>query len=268
MIAKLIVHGPDRATAVRRLATALEAYEVVGVATNLGLLRVIAGSPAFLAADLDTGFIGRHFHGEATGTNDDMAALAAAALAVLEGQREAAPTDPWDVTDSFRLNVNGDQEVLLRAGETVTALRAMPLGEGEWRLRFHDRTMIARAHGDSVSIDGVVRRMRVVRRDDELTVIHRGRNHTFTLVDPLLPPGSLGRGDDRVVAPIPARVTHVLVRAGDDVIKGAALIVLEAMKMEITLTAPRDGTIDVIRYVVGDMVEEGTELMHFAEAGE
>jgi 3-methylcrotonyl-CoA carboxylase alpha subunit len=52
------------------------------------------------------------------------------------------------------------------------------------------------------------------------------------------------------------------------VIKGAALIVLEAMKMEITLTAPRDGTIDVIRYVVGDMVEEGTELMHFAEAGE
>ena len=58
----------------------------------------------------------------------------------------------------------------------------------------------------------------------------------------------------------------MLVHAGDSVTKGAALVVLEAMKMEITLTAPRDGTIDVIRYSVGDMVEEGTELIHFAEA--
>ena len=54
--------------------------------------------------------------------------------------------------------------------------------------------------------------------------------------------------------------------ARDDVVsKGAPLIVLEAMKMELTLTAPRDGTIDVIRYAVGDMVEEGTELIHFVE---
>ena len=82
----------------------------------------------------------------------------------------------------------------------------------------------------------------------------------------MLPPGALAAGDDRVVAPIPARVTHVLVQAGDSVSKGAALIVLEAMKMEITLTAPRDGTIEVIRYSVGDMVEEGTELIHFAVA--
>ena len=67
MIAKLIVWGADRDTAVRRLETALAAYEVVGVATNLGLLRAIAESPAFLAADLDTGFIGRHIRGEARG---------------------------------------------------------------------------------------------------------------------------------------------------------------------------------------------------------
>ena len=67
------------------------------------------------------------------------------------------------------------------------------------------------------------------------------------------------------MAPIPARVTHVLVGTGDSVTKGAPLIVLEAMKMEITLTAPRDGVIGTVRYVVGDMVEEGTELIHFAE---
>ncbi len=60
MIAKLIVWGEDRATAVQRLAGALAEYEVVGVQTNLGLLRAIAASPAFADADLDTGFIARH----------------------------------------------------------------------------------------------------------------------------------------------------------------------------------------------------------------
>jgi 3-methylcrotonyl-CoA carboxylase alpha subunit len=105
-----------------------------------------------------------------------------------------------------------------------------------------------------------------VRRRDEWTVIHHGRNHTLVLIDPLLPTGARSAGDDRVVAPIPARVTHLLVREGEAVTKGAALVVLEAMKMEITLTAPRDGTIGAIRYSVGDMVEEGTELINFADA--
>ena len=126
--------------------------------------------------------------------------------------------------------------------------------------------MIARAEPNGVSVDGVTHRTRVVRRGDGTDRDPScRRNHVFTTIDPLVPPGARGAGDDRVVAPIPARVTHVLVRAGDSVTKGAALVVLEAMKMEITLTAPRDGTIDVIRYVVGDMVEEGTELIHFAE---
>ena len=116
-------------------------------------------------------------------------------------------------------------------------------------------------------IDGVAHRTRIVRRGEELTVIRDGRNEVLTRIDPLLPDSAQGAGDDRVLAPIPARVTHVLVKAGDTVVKGAALIILEAMKMEITLTAPRDGTVGVIRYAVGDMVEEGTELIHFAEAG-
>jgi 3-methylcrotonyl-CoA carboxylase alpha subunit len=265
MIAKLIVWGPDRDTAARRLETALATYEVVGIATNLGLLRAIAGSPAFLAADLDTGFIGRHILADLVADTPDTAALATAALAVLKRQRIAAPADPWDLADSFRMNGQGDQEILLRAGEMVVAVRAAWLGDDAYRLLLGDRSVIARSEADGISIDGVMYRTHVVRRGDELTVIHRGRNLVFMLVDPLVPPGARGAGDDRVVAPIPARITHVLVHAGDSVTKGAALIMLEAMKMEITLTAPRDGTIDVIRYVVGDMVEEGTELIHFAE---
>jgi 3-methylcrotonyl-CoA carboxylase alpha subunit len=66
-----------------------------------------------------------------------------------------------------------------------------------------------------------------------------------------------------VTAPIPARVTRVLVSAGDTVAKGAVLLVLEAMKTEITLTAPADGIVATVRHAVGDMVEEGTDLVTF-----
>jgi 3-methylcrotonyl-CoA carboxylase alpha subunit len=265
MIAKLIVWGTDRDAAVRRLAAALAAYQIVGVVTNLGLLRAIADSSPFLAAELDTGFIDRNIHTEAVAEAPEPPVLAAAAIAILEAQRVVAPTDPWDLADSFRLNGEGDQEVVLRTSETLTTIRAVYLNRGAYRLRFGNGSVVARVEPDGISLDGVTHRTHVVRHGAELTVIHRGRNHAFELVDPLVPAGAQGTGDDRVVAPIPARVTHVLVQAGDMVTKGAALIVLEAMKMEITLTAPRDGTVDVIRYIVGDMVEEGTELIRFAE---
>jgi 3-methylcrotonyl-CoA carboxylase alpha subunit len=267
MIAKLIVWGPDRNAAVRRLESALRAYEVVGVATNLGLLRAIAGSRAFLAADLDTGFIGRHIGAEAESGDPDHIGLAAAALAVLEQQQIATAIDPWDMTDSFRLNAEGAQEIQLRSGAVVEKVNATFLGNAAYRLRFGDRTVSARAAANGINIDGVTHRTRVVRRGDDLTVIRNGGNRVFVVVDPLVPEGRLAVGDDRVVAPIPARVTHVLVHAGASVTKGAALLVLEAMKMEITLTAPRDGVVETIRHAVGDMVEEGAELIHLADVG-
>lgn len=265
MIAKLIVHGPDRDTAARRLETALDDYEIVGVTTNLGLLRAISKSPAFLAADLDTGFIARHIHADAAAEEADTVAVVAAVLSILDGQRVAGAADPWDLADSFRLNGEAEQAIMLRMGETaITAYATWRDGTG-YRLRLGDRTMIVRAAASGIGVDGVSHRARVVRRGGDLTVILRDGNHAFVVVDPLLPPGALSAGDDRVVAPIPAKVTHVLVQAGDRVTKGTALIVLEAMKMEITLTAPRDGTIAVIRFIAGDMIEEGTELIQFAD---
>ena len=83
-------------------------------------------------------------------------------------------------------------------------------------------------------------------------------------MDPLAPPRAEAAGDNKLTAPIPARVSRVLVQPGDAVKKGAVLLVLEAMKMELTLSAPVDGTVEALRHGVGDMVEEGTELVTFA----
>ena len=263
MIAKLIVWAEDRDAAVRRLGAALAEYEVVGVAANLGLLRAIAASPAFLAADLDTGFIGRHIG--STATSDDGVALSAAVLAVLAEQRDDNPADPWDLRDSFRLHGEGGQTILLAGGETVHAVHAVSLGDGTYRLITSGRTVVASADTVGVRLDGVAHRARVVVNGGVLTVIAGGANTAFRRVDPLAPPDARGSRAERITAPIPARVTHVLAKVGDAVVKGAALIILEAMKMEITLTAPEDGTIGTVRYQVGDMVEEGTELIQFVD---
>ncbi len=96
-----------------------------------------------------------------------------------------------------------------------------------------------------------------------LTVVIDGANHPFALIDPLLPPHAEAIGGGRVMAPIPGRVTAVLVAAGDGVARGQALVVLEAMKMELTLSAAADGVVDDVRCAVGDMVSEGVDLVTF-----
>jgi 3-methylcrotonyl-CoA carboxylase alpha subunit len=279
MIAKLIVWGEDRSAAVRRLADALGTYEVVGVRTNLGLLRAIATHDAFARAELDTGFIARHAEvllAEPAMPSDTIwAAAALAALAdrqaraLAETVSEADPWSPWNVADAWRMNGAGYQDLLLRRGADAVTLRAHPAADGTYRLELPGGTVQAEATEDAgtgmtLRVDGVLHRLRVVRHGDELVVILHGRNHVVQIIDPLAPQHREDVGSDLVIAPIPARIARILVEPGAVVRKGAPLVVLEAMKMELTLFAPGDGTVASVRHAVDDMVEEGTELVTFA----
>jgi len=283
MIAKLIVWGEDRAAAVRQLGVALAEYEVVGVTTNLGLLRAIAGHPAFAQADLDTGFIARHAADlmpapEAERGRSDDAVWAAAALTVLRNQEAAIaaaaqaagdPWSPWTVADAWRMNGDGYQDLRFRQGDgPPITLRVHPEPDGSCRLDLpggavHAALMVDET-GTLLLLDGISRRVQVVQRGQQLTVIVAGQNHVVAQEDPLAPPRTEAVGSDRVTAPIPGRVARVMVQAGDAVSKNAPLVVIEAMKMELTLRAPLDGTVETVRHAVGDMVEEGSELVTFA----
>ncbi len=282
MIAKLIVWGDDRAAAVQRLTAALAQYKVVGVQTNLGLLRAIAAHSAFGRAELDTGFIARHadvlLSESAPSDAAQTVILAATTLAVLSDRRAARaaqaasstdPWSPWNVADAWRMNGDGYQDLMLRLGDDVVTLRAHPAEDEAYRLDLPSGSVLIAATevadaGMELRIDGVLHRLRVVRRENELVVILRGHNHVVHVIDPLAPPQREDVGSDLVVAPIPARVARILVELGATVTRGAPLVVLEAMKMELTLFAPADGTVAAIRHAVDDMVEEGTELVTFA----
>ncbi|MGH7049914.1 MAG: biotin carboxylase N-terminal domain-containing protein [Acetobacteraceae bacterium] len=286
MIAKLIVWGEDRNAALRRLAGALTRYEIVGVATNLDLLRAITDDAAYARGEFDTGFIARHqeqlmpVHPPALSEADERAVWAAAALAVIAqkcvenaavSQQDGDPFSPWRLSDAWRMNGDGYQDLVFRRGDATTTLRARPQEDGSFRLDLPGGSVRARwfetEFGTDLRVDGVSYRLRVIRRGTELTVILGGRNHLLHEVDPLAPPLVEAGAETRLTAPIPARLARLLVKPGDQVKKGAVLVVLEAMKMELTLAAPLDGTVATIRHAAGDMVEEGEELVTFAASG-
>jgi 3-methylcrotonyl-CoA carboxylase alpha subunit len=268
MLAKIIAHGADREEARRRLLRALDATEVAGLRTNLPLLRGIVAHQAFARADLDTGFIDRHADALLPPARPaPRAALAAAVLRLLRDEPVTDPADPhspWGLANAWRLNGDGWQDFAILHGDTVLAIRArlgaelvldLPGGAG--------RVDGARWHGDSVSflLDAAARRAQVLREDDALTVILDGDTHELRHRDPRAPSGAADTAGGRVVAPMPGRVLQIAVRPGDRVARGAVLLVMEAMKVQMRIAAPADGIVAAIRCAVGELVEDGAELV-------
>ena len=108
--------------------------------------------------------------------------------------------------------------------------------------------------------------MTVLAHSGTLAVFVDGESWRFEIVDPLAPPPDADTGAGRLSAPMPGRVVQLLVAPGDAVRRGQPLAVLEAMKMEHTIAAPRDGTVAAVHCAAGDLVEEGTELIALAES--
>jgi len=278
MIAKLIAWGEDRGAALRRLRDALERYEIVGTVTNRDFLLRLADHPDFAAGGVDTGFIARHRDAliPPAGAAPPRI-IAAAALALLLDQAEAArlaalgstdPHSPWHSRQGWRLNGDTYQDLVFLDGERSCAVRAHYRGAG-FSLDLADLTMAATARRDgsgtlTVDLDGTVSRVRVVRRGIEFTVFGDGAAHRLVYRDALAPQAEEEIAGGRLTAPMPGKIVQVLAAAAAMVRRGQALIVLEAMKMEHTVSAPADGVVERVNYAVGDLVEEGAELIVFA----
>ena len=274
MIAKLIVHGADRGQALGRLQQALSGVEIAGVRNNVAFLRRVVASQAFQRGELDTGLIERNraelFPGRAETGTDLLAAAAFAELAEEERaarERAARSGDlhsPWDRVDGWRLNADSHHDFVFLEGEaqhpvrvhfSAAGLHFVTGGSGhalagEWleehrlRIRLDERVFTARA----------------VREGSDWHIFVDGEHRRLTLRQGL--PGQ----DDAaamgaLTAPMPGRIVQVMSHAGEAVKKGQPLLVLEAMKMEHTITAPADGVVKEIHFAAGDQVPEGAELL-------
>jgi len=275
MIAKVIAWGEDRDTARHRLASGLAHYRIAGLTTNRDFLLRLLRHPAFAASEVDTGFIERH-RAELLPPPSPAPplALAAASLALLLDQAAAAgagsndPSSPWHRRDFWRLNGDTYQDMRWGEGETRHLVRAYYRGE-RYRLEIDGKASDAGAtrlpDGDlALDLDGVRAELAVSRQGDEVTVAGDDESWRLLYIDPLAHRAEEEAGGGRLSAPMPGKIAQVLVTSGAKVKRGQALMVLEAMKMEHTITAPADGTVERVDYAPGDLVEEGAELIAFA----
>jgi 3-methylcrotonyl-CoA carboxylase alpha subunit len=267
MIAKIIVWGDDRGAARRRLVQALADTALIGVATNLGFLARLAGDPEFAAGRIDTGFIERR--GEALlappGPPPDIV-LAAAALHRLIERDDRAASDPWSGTYGWRPNLPAAPQTLsLRCEGEDHSLSATRDGTGWWLVsasrRCHAAAELLPDGRVAVEFDGTRQVVRILEHAETLAIFLHGRSWQLVAIDPLLPPAVGDVTTGRLTAPMPGRVAQLLVAAGDRVRQGQGVMVVEAMKMEHTIAAPRDGVVAAVHYLVGDLVEEGVELI-------
>ena len=278
MIAKIIAKGEDRAAAVGRLRRALLETAVLGVGTNLTFLARVASHPEFASGAVDTGFIERHRAALVPPRRPAPdTVLAAAALFRLLAREDAAkaaasrsgdPFSPWARVDGWRLSGRGHQELIFRDGaeERLVCARSQA---GSWLLQFDDRAILAdgerRADATlSMLLDGVRKQITVLDHGGETAVFLDGESWRLIEIDPLAARASEDPTAGRLTAPMPGRVTQLMVEPGTSVRRGQPLIVIEAMKMEHTVTAPADGVVETVRFAPGDLVEEGAELIALA----
>ncbi len=264
MIAKVIAQAPDRAGALAMLADGLEATQIAGCVTNTAFLARLARHAGFAAGDVDTGLIARDLASLAPPPQTLPEAQAVAALAVLGLDRARNGADPFDRIGSWAL-----WELPVHHGELVvdgTQARfgVSFAGRDQWDVALPTGSIRIGLAQDADEITFSAGKgpepVSIARWPGHVTLFMRGAAHEFAIPDPFRHAGEAG-GGDAVAAPMPGLVKIVHVEKGASVSKGGPLLVLEAMKMEHVLVAPRDCVIEAVDVSPGDQVTEGTLLV-------
>jgi 3-methylcrotonyl-CoA carboxylase alpha subunit len=252
MIAKVIAHADTRDAALDRLGAALDRTVVAGPRTNLAFLSALCRSPDFRSGAFDTGYIARH-HDE-LGLNVsgiDAAAAARGAAHLLARARPLAadpdgPPSPWDVADGFQLSgPRVTTAPVVANGETVSAV-----------IDFAGGAARVTVQGAGPDPDATL-----IESANAVFVLRGGRQTQVVLADFEAADADHGASDGTVRAPMHGKLLAVLVSKGEAVTKGHRLAIIEAMKMEHAIVAPRDGVVTEIPVEAGAQVAEGARIM-------
>ena len=301
MVAKLIVHGETREQALAHLDHALSQTHIVGLNTNVQFLRHVVRSSAFAHAQLDTALIQREaavlFQQEKVGLPAAVAAVVAHTLQAeqaFQGQDPFSRRDGWqshgvaqrrfefvwqDQPRSARLTYGHDGGLSLSLEGTGPAghhSKGGNLGEGGEGGKHNEHLQgdasvsgplrfSAEGAGLWVQWGDAPRTFSQLDWQGETAHLFTPQGATrITVLDPLAHAGEAAQEGGRLTAPMPGKVVSFAVKAGDKVKAGQALAVMEAMKMEHTISAPKDGTVAELLYAPGDQVADGAELLKLA----
>jgi 3-methylcrotonyl-CoA carboxylase alpha subunit len=278
MIAKLIVYDTDRTQALQRLREALAESDIVGPKSNIAFLERLVRHPVVIEGRIDTGYLDRHLSefltGDAAPSDHVLFAAATAALlhdeesVVNDAQRSNDPYSPWSRADAWRIGHAGKRIVALSLREQRYEIEAhghagnYQLQHGESRgevlgARHADGILSARLDGEGIRLP--------VQAGPERVCMHdvNGQRYSFVRAPAFVWQSKEGASKSHIIAPMPGRIVLVKTHIGDNVEKDQELLVMEAMKMELALKAPRAGTIESVSATQGEFVEADTVLVRF-----
>ena len=163
-------------------------------------------------------------------------------------ERDDDPHSPWATRSGWRAG-----------GVTEIELHLSSQGESR-KVRANNRACL---QGEELlaEIDGTRQRLRAIRRGETLYLQWRGELHAITRFDPIAAVEASHAQHGGLSAPMNGSIVRVLVEPGQTVEAGAALVVLEAMKMEHSIRAPQAGTVKALYCREGEMVSEGAVLV-------
>jgi 3-methylcrotonyl-CoA carboxylase alpha subunit len=278
MIAKLIVYDADRTQALQRMREALAECEIVGPKSNIAFLERLVRHPVVVEGRIDTGYLDRHLDEFLTGdaAPSDHVLFAAATTALLHDECAIAahalhgsdPHSPWSRADAWRIGHAGKRIVALSLREQRYEIEAhghdghYQLQHGESHCDVHgarhqNGVLSARFDGEGLRF--------AIHADAQRVSLHDadGQRYSFVRTAAFAWESKQGSGGNQIIAPMPGRVVLVKANVGDQVEEGQELLVMEAMKMELALKAPRSGTIENISATQGEFVEADAVLVRF-----
>jgi propionyl-CoA carboxylase alpha chain len=275
MIAKLVAHGATRDEALLRLRTALDRFVIRGVQHNISFLAALAQHPRFVAGEITTNFIAEEypdgFHpGDVAHENPALLAAVAASIHRRHIDREA--TVDGQLPGHERVV---PEDWVVRAGRESSAIRVVPVAGGHdvtvqgalfavrsgWH--FGEALFSGTVNNAPVSVQveqrGIGYRLTHAGSQSDLLVLSR-REAELQQLMPVKPPPDLSRF---LLSPMPGLLVSISVAEGQEVKEGEALAVVEAMKMENSLLAPRDAVVAKVLAKRGDSLAVDQPILEF-----
>jgi 3-methylcrotonyl-CoA carboxylase alpha subunit len=285
MIAKLVVWGPDRNSALLKLRSCLAEYNIDGLSSNVDFLMDLAAHPEFVAGNVDTDFIPRHYDSLFPKKVVSDANVVEAVMAVILREKQIAPVAAHDATSPFGLSHGartnhclmrtvdlttvGDENVSARVVYDSGNCFKITVGDQQYNvagsLKHHTKANFTEL---TCTIDGSVSKQRVLLSGPTVRLFTADGSVTFSHRLPKFlsaTAGGASLGD--AVAPMPGVIEKVNVKDGDEVKAGDPLVIMIAMKMEYVIKAPKDGVVEKVANKVGDFVTKNTLLVKFRDDG-
>jgi len=264
MVAKLIVHGRDRDDAIRRLIATLDDAPLLGLRNNSRFLRDLIDSQPFREGAMTTALIDQWGLDKQAILDRPVASneawLIAAAAHALKGRDDST-------AKTLRSASVTDYELQLACDGVQHRLHIRPGSQGAITLNIDKdptaHTLRVIAHDDGTlryEIDGVRKRVLAVWVDSALHLVIQAATFVFTEVSPW-PSKDVANDPSRAVSPVAGVVAQVLVKPGDVVTEGQPLLSVEAMKMEMWLSAKAPGVVKAVHVAVGEQVQSQALLL-------